>query len=269
MSSGLQELLQAKKKRGDFRGALLSCSRAERRRQLQLQPRVWLGSMLCPSNPARKHPLPLGKDAVSHQRGIKEQTLGHAVLGTLGNAKSCICLCFARMQPLLRASKLPGDGKRQGNQDGCWHANDQLSSNIFFCAGKSYLNCIRLCEIPRCRELYRWTTSAAVTIPTFLSPTILCFSKHCGREGSSLRPPQCSTFGSTAHRYSAILFSCKTQSSTGIQQPGKLSISHAKHHARNPALGQWRGYKEGNLPCTPLFVAHLLKMHLVTSNSDE
>lgn len=35
------------------------------------------------------------------------------------------------------------------------------------------------------------------------------------------------------------------------------------------ARGQWRGYKEGNMPCTPLFGAHLLKMHLVTSNSDE
>lgn len=134
MSSGLQELLQVKTKRDDFRRALLSCSRTERRRQLQLQPRVWLGSMLCPSTTARKHPLPLGKDAASHQRGLKEQTLGHAVLGILGNAKSCICLCFGTMQPLLRAGKLPVDGKRQGNQDGCWHANDQLSSNIFFSA---------------------------------------------------------------------------------------------------------------------------------------
>lgn len=40
---------------------------------------------------------------------------------------------------------------------------------IFFFLRKSYLNCIRLCEIPRCRELCIWMTSAAVAIPPSLA----------------------------------------------------------------------------------------------------
>lgn len=67
---------------------------------------------------------------------------------------------------------------------------------LFFCTGESYLNCIRLFEIPRCRALCSQAISVAITIPTFLSPNTLlqppvtpCFGKvwaTCKSQGRAL-----------------------------------------------------------------------------------
>lgn len=113
------------KKRDNFRGALLSCSRAEWGRQLHLQPPAWPGSTFSSSSPstaARKPHLLSGEGDVSHQNSKQKQTLVPVPWsGGLGELKELsLSLSLARMQEPRtaeppRLNPAPGPGQQMGH----------------------------------------------------------------------------------------------------------------------------------------------------------